>query len=427
MKIINLVLLLVLIACKSTKINPSSELSTAIPFRGNAWFADKNPEDQRKFESDFLSGWSKKAIKVFFSTNTTGNIQLGLKCRVSSGKSKLKVSLNGKSETILLENHSFETIYIGAFEVLKPGYQTVLIEGLDKSGNDFAEISDLLIGGEALAKGINYVKDDFYWGRRGPSVHFKYEIPTDKNVQWIYNEITVPKENDVLGSYFMANGFGEGYFGIQVNSPTERRILFSVWSPYKTDDPNSIPEDQKIVLLKKGKDVNTGEFGNEGSGGQSFRRYMWNAGNTYRFLTRINPSETTDGSTEYTAYFFAPEIGKWELIASFRRPQTQTYARNFHSFLENFMTGTGHIQRGVSFSNQWVCDTDGIWHPISKAKYTADATARKANRIDYMAKAGEGKFYLANCGFFSPNAAFDQYFEIEKPLSPPQIDFEGLE
>ena len=31
----------------------------------------------------------------------------------------------------------------------------------------------------------------------------------------------------------MANGFGEGYFGIQVNGPNERRVLFSVWSPFK--------------------------------------------------------------------------------------------------------------------------------------------------------------------------------------------------
>ena len=60
----------------------------------------------------------------------------------------------------------------------------------------------------------------------------------------------------------MANGFGEGYYGIQVNSDTERRILFSIWSPFKTDDPNSIPDDQKIKLLKKGKGVTSGEFGN---------------------------------------------------------------------------------------------------------------------------------------------------------------------
>lgn len=57
---------------------------------------------------------------------------------------------------------------------------------------------------------------------------------TADKVEWFYSEITVPKSNDVIGSYFMANGFAEGYFGIQVNSASERRVLFSVWSPYSS-------------------------------------------------------------------------------------------------------------------------------------------------------------------------------------------------
>ena len=73
--------------------------------------------------------------------------------------------------------------------------------------------------------------------------------------------MAVLKGSDLLGSYFMANGFAEGYFGIQVNSETERIILLSLWSPLKTDDPTSIPEDQKIKLLKKGDDVISNDFG----------------------------------------------------------------------------------------------------------------------------------------------------------------------
>ena len=88
----------------------------------------------------------------------------------------------------------------------------------------------------------------------------------------------------------MANGFKEGYFGIQVNSDKERRILFSIWSPFTTDDPKSIPDSLKIVLLNKGKNVYTGEFGNEGSGGQSYLRFNWKADVTYKFLTQIKPN-----------------------------------------------------------------------------------------------------------------------------------------
>src|SRR3546814_14463863 len=83
----------------------------------------------------------------------------------------------------------------------------------------------------------------WYWGRRGPSVHLNYELPPETNAELFYNEVTVPPNADVEGSFFMACGFGEGYFGFQVNSDTERRVLFSVWSPYKTDNPDDIPEE----------------------------------------------------------------------------------------------------------------------------------------------------------------------------------------
>ena len=58
----------------------------------------------------------------------------------------------------------------------------------------------------------------------------------------------------------MANGSREGYFGIQVNSTEERRVLFSIWSPYVTDDPSQIPEDQRIQLIKSGQDVQVDEY-----------------------------------------------------------------------------------------------------------------------------------------------------------------------
>ena len=74
----------------------------------------------------------------------------------------------------------------------------------------------------------------------------------------------MPAGGDVIGSYFMADGFAHGYFGMQVNSEKERRILFSVWSPYNTQNPDEIPQDQRIELLKKGDGVHTGKFGNEG-------------------------------------------------------------------------------------------------------------------------------------------------------------------
>src|SRR5699024_1665902 len=92
-----------------------------------------------------------------------------------------------------------------------------------------------------------------YWGRRGQSVHLNYKLPSDIDAEWLYSELNVPAKMDPVGSYFMANGFGEGYFGMQVNGPKERRVLFSVWSPYDTNDPSEIPESKRIELLRRGR------------------------------------------------------------------------------------------------------------------------------------------------------------------------------
>ena len=249
----------------------------------------------------------------------------------------------------------------------------------------------------------------YYWGRRGPSVHLNYPTPAGADVEWFYNEVTVPEGQDVLGSYFMANGFAEGYFGMQVNSATERRILFSVWSPYKTDDPKSIPDDQKIKMLRKGEDVHTGEFGNEGAGGQSYLRYNWQTGNTYRFLLQGTPSG--DSTTTYTAYFFAPEQGTWRLVASFKRPHTHTYLKRLHSFLENFIPDTGDKGRRVYFGNQWIRGTSGSWAELTQARFTADATARKGYRMDYAGGSDKQRFFLQNCGFFADYTEIGKEFD----------------
>jgi hypothetical protein len=177
-------------------------------------------------------------------------------------------------------------------------------------------------------------------------------------------------------------------------------------------------------MLKKGNNVHAGEFGNEGSGGQSYLVYPWKAGMTYKFLLRGQPQ--SDNSTIFTAYFFAPEENKWLLIASFKRPSTNTYLKKLHSFLENFVTETGNKTRMALYGNQWVRDINGVWIALNSAKFTADQTARKRFRLDYAGGVNGNSFFLKNGGFFSPSTTIDGQFNIEKPNKAPNINFEDL-
>ncbi len=403
------------------------QLTLAIPCEGNCWVVNSSEENETLIKEGGIQNWVSKetVFRTYFKVEKTGSLNIGILAKLPSGSSKLKVTFNNISKEVSISKAKFDTVFVGEFNVESTGYQFIEIQGLEKSGGFFPDIESILISGEATLGKVYFAREDFYWGRRGPSVHLNFLVPESTgNVKYFYNEITVPKNNDILGSYFMANGFGQGYFGMQVNSPTERRILFSVWSPYETDNPGAIPEEYKIKLLKKGEGVYTGEFGNEGSGGQSFLKFGWKAGTTYKFLLMGKP--TGKEATDFTAWFFAPEVGKWKLIASFRRPKTDTYLTHLYSFLENFYTETGNIERSGLYSNQWVYSADNKWIELTDIRFTADATARKESRMDYAGGLENNSFFLKNCGFFSETTPIDTYFERRAIGIPPVINFEEL-
>lgn len=394
-----------------------------VPMGGNTWNIHGG-----KITNMGLTNWesSSTSIKTYVYVSQSGSLKLSVNMN-PGGKNKLKFTLQGISKELTVKGSLEKEFFVGKWENIHKGYLMIELQGVSRTTANFGTVSSIGISGTSINSETAFVKDNidnyFYWGRRGPSVHLKYTLPASEITEF-YSEITVPEGNDVIGSYFMANGFAEGYFGIQVNSLTERRILFSVWSPYTTDDPASIPAELKITMLKKGNNVHAGEFGNEGAGGQSYLVYPWKAGTTYQFLLRGQPQ--SDNSTIYTAYFFAPEENKWMLIASFKRPKTNTYLKNFHSFLENFITETGDKTRMAIYGNPWVRDTNGVWTAISSAKFTADQTARKQFRLDYAGGVKGNAFFLKNCGFFFPGITIDSQFNIEKQKTAPVIDFEKL-
>ncbi|MEI7736840.1 MAG: DUF3472 domain-containing protein, partial [Ferruginibacter sp.] len=345
----------------------------------------------------------------------------------ADGNNKIACTINGITKSF--SPNSNEQNFIGEWKIIKPGYTKIDMHGISKTGSEFAQLDSFIISGTAVSDSTAFVKNNegnyFYWGRRGPSVHLNYDLSAVKgDIEWFYNEITVPKGNDIIGSYFMANGFAEGYFGMQVNSPTERRILFSVWSPFNTDDPNKIPEDKKIKLLQKGAGVHTGEFGNEGSGGQSYLQYNWKAGETCKFLIHAKPA--ANNYSNYTAYFYATEKKQWLLLASFSRPATHTYLTRLHSFLENFEPETGYITRKAHYGNQWVKTAGGEWENITKASFTYDATAKKGYRLDYSGGVYNADFVLQNCGFFNFRTTLKTVFIHEANNPPPNIDLNVL-
>lgn len=394
--------------------------SLEIGMSGNSYVTRQH--DGARITDWGLTRWTdpKSVVSVYFYLHESTTADLSL---LAKGHSEIKVSYGKKHFKVRLDSDDFTQVPVGRISVSKPGYVRIDLQGLSMEGNSFGEVKQL-VAANVSGKSSYVTNFADYWGRRGPSVHLAYKLPAG-DTEWFYNEVTVPKEGETMHSYYMAAGFGEGYFGMQYNSPTERRVLFSVWSPFDTQNPKDIPDSHKIKLLRKGKDVHIGEFGNEGSGGQSYLCYPWKAGRTYKFLMQVHPDN--QGNTIYTAYFYAPEERAWRLIASFQRPLTNTWYTHAHSFLENFNPEQGYLSRKVMFGNQWARSKDGKWTRITDATFTHDATASAGVRLDYQGgETKDNRFYLMMGGFFNESVSMGTQFHCEPTGQAPEIDWEAL-
>lgn len=218
----------------------------------------------------------------------------------------------------------------------------------------------------------------------------------------------------------MACGFRRGYFGMQVNSPTERRIIFSVWDAgagATALDRSKVDKDHQVSLLAKGDGVHTSVFGSEGTGGHSHLKYLWKTGAVQRFLVTASPEGK---QTIYTGYYFHPEKQTWMLIARMQAPQDGGYLRGLHGFSENFDGSTGHLQRKALYGNQWIRTTDGKWTELTTASFSHDPTG-KQNRLDrYMGVEGK-QFFLSHGGFVPGFTKFGERFTRAGRGTPPQI------
>lgn len=397
-----------------------------IPLGGNTF--NTSQVDPIELKAQGLSSWRGVAQEatIFVYSNRSVLTDLSLLTSRHQHRARYQITVNQTKIEVDTPVHS-DQILLGVHQ-LQEGYNSIRLQGLETSIS-FPEVRTLKVASDEILE-LHYVKENqnqrFYWGRRGASVHLRYVLPSAP-IKWMFSEIEIPLDHDPIGMFAMANGFKEGYFGLQVNSENERRILFSVWSPYQTQDPNLIPNDLKVRLIKMGIDVQVQEFGHEGSGAQSYLIFPWKSGVRYQFLNSIEP----DGNeTIYSGYFKDPEQGQWRLIARFIRPNTSTWYQQPHSFLENFNPEFGHQERSVYYRKLWMRDVHQTWHKLNQATFTTDEIGKLGYRVDFQGGSILDAFFLKHCGFFTnqftSQTKIYTLFKVDQEM-PPDLDFEAIQ
>ncbi len=415
----------ILNSSKAKKIFDTTN-TTAVTLSGNGYAYPLSENDTVTYITETgLSGWIDKELctRTFFYPQQPGKIWVSVKLKSPDSDCKIKLQLDssGKSYDVpVKKTDRFITLPVGLFEVDKTCYHYIQINGINKTGNQYPTIESLIFSGPAAQN----LKCNISEYRGAASTHLWYQYPKDSSVAWFYNEVNIPAGVDATNAYYMTNGFSGGYSGIQQNSTTERRFIFSVWSNYSTDYPKQIPAEYAVTLLKKGKDVFTGEFGNEGSGGHSHLVFNWKQNVIYKILIG---AKAAGDHTIYTAYYFAPENGSWKLMAQWDK--TKTGGKLFsglYSFVENFGPNGNDFFK-ARYGNQWICTASGKWIELTECSLTTTASPAKHQRYDYGAGVENNMFYMFTGGFEKMNNLAPHSVIERKPNGvAPDIDFSAL-
>jgi hypothetical protein len=380
-------------------------------------YAEPNGDSIDFPDSGPVTGWSNSQTHfVWYGLlRQQGELHIALHLTVPQGEQvtlAMKFDRDKSVSRTISGNGSEQAVDFGSVKVNETGKHTFDLTGIQHTGATFGGIYSLDLSGPATANALFNTTPE----RGAPSVHLTYDEPKDSQIEWFYNEVTVRK--DPIYSYYEACGFTRGYFGIQVNSPTERRIIFSVWDAgSEHDERGNVGSQDRVQLIAKGPNVFAGDFGHEGTGGHSHLVYSWKTGHTYRFLLHAQPDGKT---TVYAAYFYFPEKHDWEMIASMRAPKDGNYLHHLYSFNEDFSGANGQLERLADFGNQWVRTTDGQWHELTKAKFTHTAIGKYKERLDRGAGVTGNQFYLINGGFIAQPIEYGDMIErpsTGKPLN----------
>ena len=216
-------------------------------------YLEPDPDGARVSSRSGITGWEDRGLKVnwFGELKHAGALDCSIELRLpAEAESRLRLTVAGESHEALAKGSGSAPAVVSfkTFNIAKPGYQRFTLESLNPAGKAAGDIEALILSGPAVEDAHFNLKPR----RNAASVHLAYPVPRGTNVAGFYCEVTAVE--DPLWTFYMACGWHRGYFGMQVNSETERRIIFSVWdSGGEAVDRGKVADENRVTLVAKGK------------------------------------------------------------------------------------------------------------------------------------------------------------------------------
>lgn len=401
-RLVALVLLMAVVTSPATAAPPTLEVPAVTAY------TEPNPYVARMTE-DGMRRWARKdvTVKWFGRFKNTGQVDATVRMRLpESTDLKLQMTVADQTSvaTVSVDKAGAANATFPNLQISQPGYHDFALRLLDETPVQGAVLEALVLSGPAVEGAHFNLKSR----RNAASVHLAYPYDRKLDVAAFYCEVTGLE--DPLHTYYMACGWHRGYLGMQVISPTERRIIFSVWdSGNEAIDRDKVAAQDRVTLVDKGEDVYSGDFGNEGTGGHSHLKFNWETGQRQRFVVTAEPVDATH--TIFSGYYYRRDQQSWMLISSWKAPKEGGYLRGLYSFSENFVGANGHLLRKARYGNVWIKTADGAWQALTRATFSHDPTGRE-DRLDRFMGVEAGDWFLSHGGFTEGSTPFGTPFDL---------------
>jgi len=227
-------------------------------------------------------------------------------------------------------------------------------------------------------------------GGHAQAQHLWWNLKGQTNATCLYGEVTVLATHPAIyycGANWHPGEPAGGYCGIQDNSATERRTIFSVWDTSPELHPQTTAADPQTVAKR---------FGGEGEGGHTHMLWDWKEGETFQFFVQKIKGDKPD--TTAARYFIFDRTRQiWRHSATITspngsKPSVATIGGGLNSFLENFRN-KDRAEPKLALYRLWLGSRpeqlqrltrargDGIWGQLHDCYFLAEGDPTKLDAV----------------------------------------------
>lgn len=395
---------------------------------------EENRENSQAQNNKKLTAWTNgNAMAVYYIKHPRAVVDTKMNLKVKAGATvQFRITVWDPTAPAepLAENYvavkgtgATQTVDIAAVTFPRRDYFRYQVECL-KGWTSIEEISTFE---HYSPSSVKSVKSDWL---SSPSVHLsswestKPGFPKGRNFDWAYQEVMMPAESDIVGTYVMSLGVLSGYMGIQMNGYNDKgeslhEVIFSQWDKGSTDEDPNLPMNLRASVVDHDEKADVKRFGGEGTGMQTFYHgHLWEAGTYVQFITNCRPdtvvyTKVVDGVeqqvTQYnmlvSAWFNARDGKGWQYMSTLRLPQNTNYIDSWYSFLENYNWPTGQAMRKGFYRNGYLrAKNSGTWYHCNRVGFgnTDGDTNRAGSRSDF----GQGRSAEDASAFFMSTGGY---------------------